>query len=446
MVTAVVPEGPTIVILREQLEQLRGKKILRAEGNAKIDMARLLGRRITAVRSWGKHFLIELPGFAVRVHFLMFGSYTIDTRKDREPRLRIHVAGSEVNFYSCAIRLVEGDLDATYDWSADVMSDAWDAAAAGRKLRAMPEAFICDALLDQTVFSGVGNIIKNEVLFRVREHPLSLVGAMPPPRLRAIIEQARQQDQGEGESQEEGRVIVIGTAGWSIPRRCAKRFASEGTHLQRYSMQLRGVEIDTSFYRRHAVTTYQRWARQTPRNFRFAVKLPRQITHDQHLRASRLPLQEFLADVAGLGSRLGPLIVQLPPSLAFERRVARTFFELLRERHAGLVVCEPRHASWFEAAADTLLQRYRIGRVAADPAVVPAAAEPGGWRGVVYYRLHGSPRMYWSDYEPARLAEWARALRTSPRGQVWCVFDNTAAGAATGNALQLLKMVANSSG
>jgi uncharacterized protein YecE (DUF72 family) len=151
-------------------------------------------------------------------------------------------------------------------------------------------------------------------------------------------------------------VIIIATAGWSIPRQCAKRFAGEGTHLQRYSRRLRGVEIDTSFYRRHAFATYQRWARQTPRSFRFAVKLPREITHDQRLRASRLPLQEFLADVAGLRSRLGPLIAQLPPSLAFEPRVARTFFQLLRERHAGPVVCEPRHASWFEPPAEALLQ------------------------------------------------------------------------------------------
>jgi endonuclease-8 len=190
-ITGAVPEGPSIVILREQLAHLRGRKILRAEGNAKIPMARLVGQRIVAVRSWGKHFLLALPGFAVRVHFLMFGSYTLNERKDREPRLRLAVRGCEVNFYSCAIRLVEGDLDANYDWSADVMSDSWDPAAARRKLRAMPDAFICDALLDQSVFSGVGNIIKNEVLFRVREHPLSKVGALPAAKLRAIVEQAR---------------------------------------------------------------------------------------------------------------------------------------------------------------------------------------------------------------------------------------------------------------
>lgn len=232
-------------------------------------------------------------------------------------------------------------------------------------------------------------------------------------------------------------MIVVATAGWSIPRASARRFDGDGTHLQRYARQLRGVEINSSFYRRHAEATYQRWASQAPRNFRFAVKLPRLITHDQRLRAARVPLQEFLAEIAGLRSRLGPLIVQLPPSLPFEPRVARGFFRLLRECHAGHVVCEPRHASWFEPAADKLLQAFQVGRVAADPAVLPAAAHPGGWPGIAYYRLHGSPRKYWSDYEPARLAQWAQELRTLPRGAAWCVFDNTASGAAAANALQM---------
>lgn len=235
-------------------------------------------------------------------------------------------------------------------------------------------------------------------------------------------------------------MIVIATAGWSIPRVCAERFPGEGTHLQRYAQVFRGAEIDSSFYRDHARETYARWGRQTPRAFTFAVKLPRRITHDGRLKGARKPLEEFLDGLVGLGRRLGPLIVQLPPSLAFESRTARTFFTLLRERHDGPVVCEPRHASWFELEAEKLLIRHRIGRVAADPAVVPAAAFPGGWPGIVYYRLHGSPRKYWSIYEVERVARWAQALRALPRGTLaWCVFDNTAGGGAAGNALQMLK-------
>jgi endonuclease-8 len=187
-----VPEGPSIVLLREQVTRFSGRNILAAEGNARIDMQRLVGEEVRAFRSWGKHFLIELPRVAVRIHFLMFGSWTIDERKEREPRLRLAFSNGEVNFYSCAVRLIEAPLEATYDWAGDVMSEQWDAAAARRKLRARPKVFICDALLDQDVFAGVGNIIKNEVLFRVRVHPLSLVGALPAARLRAIVEQARQ--------------------------------------------------------------------------------------------------------------------------------------------------------------------------------------------------------------------------------------------------------------
>ena len=189
-----MPEGPSIVILREEVESFTGRKILRAEGNAtKIDKARLVGQRIVAFRSWGKHFLIQFADFSLRVHFLMFGSYRINERKDAPPRLSLEFADrSELNFYSCSVRYVEGSLDAVYDWSGDVMSDQWDAASARKKLRAMPDTLVCDALLDQNVFAGVGNIIKNEVLFRLRIHPLSTVGALPAGKLRALVEQARQ--------------------------------------------------------------------------------------------------------------------------------------------------------------------------------------------------------------------------------------------------------------
>jgi endonuclease VIII len=187
-----MPEGPTIVILREQVSRFAGCRIERAEGNAKIDLARLRGRRVAAFRSWGKHFLIDLDGWALRVHFLMFGSYTIDGRKPRAPRLSLAFGTGELNLYSCAIREIEGDLDAAYDWTADVMSDSWDSRAAHRKLRAMPEAYVCDALLDQQVFAGVGNIIKNEVLFRIGVHPLSRVGALPVAKRRELVRHARQ--------------------------------------------------------------------------------------------------------------------------------------------------------------------------------------------------------------------------------------------------------------
>lgn len=188
-----MPEGPSIVILKELTTDFAGKQIAQAVGNAKIDKDRLVGQVIRSLRSWGKHFLIELPGFFIRVHFLMFGSYTINERKEVAPRLSLQFPdGTELNFYACSVKYVEGELDEIYDWSGDVMSDQWNPAAARKKLRAQPEKLACDALLDQDIFAGVGNIIKNEVLFRIRVHPLSEIGALPPPKLRALVEQARE--------------------------------------------------------------------------------------------------------------------------------------------------------------------------------------------------------------------------------------------------------------
>jgi endonuclease-8 len=187
-----MPEGPSIVILREEAAGFVGQRILRAEGNAKIDMTRLPGKRVESLRSFGKQTLIELPDVAIRIHLLMFGSYRINERKEAAPRLSLGFDNGELNFYTCSVRLLDGDLDELYDWRGDVMSDAWDPALARRKLRAMPDTLVCDALLDQNVFAGVGNIIKNEVLYRIRVHPLSTVGALPPRKLGELVKQARE--------------------------------------------------------------------------------------------------------------------------------------------------------------------------------------------------------------------------------------------------------------
>ncbi len=201
------------------------------------------------------------------------------------------------------------------------------------------------------------------------------------------------------------------------------------------------AEINSSFHRPHRTTTYERWAAAVPAGFRFAVKLPRTITHDLRLRRCRLPLERFLGESAGLGDRRGPLLVQLPPSLAFEPRVAARFFDLLRSRHPGPVVCEPRHASWFAAPAEQLLRRFAIARVAADPAPAAGAGRTGGAETLRYYRLHGAPRKYWSRYDRGAIAGVAAAIAAAPV-EVWCIFDNTASGAALVNALELRAAVA----
>jgi len=231
--------------------------------------------------------------------------------------------------------------------------------------------------------------------------------------------------------------VRIGTAGWSIPRASASRFASAGTHLQRYARELRCAEINSSFYRPHTATTYAKWRDSTPADFRFAVKLPRTITHELKLHDARAPLIAFLDQTAGLAEKRGPILVQLPPSLAFEATVVTSFLDLVRDLYDGLIVCEPRHATWFSPAADSLLERYLVSRVAADPPPVPAAIVPAGRPELAYFRLHGSPRMYWSRYDQQFIAALAATIRSMPAAEVWCIFDNTASGSAMENAWEL---------
>jgi uncharacterized protein YecE (DUF72 family) len=232
--------------------------------------------------------------------------------------------------------------------------------------------------------------------------------------------------------------FYVGTAGWSIPRASAQRCPLPGSHLERYARSFRCAEINSSFYRPHAAATYARWAASTPERFRFAVKLPRDITHVQELRRSRRRLEQFFAEIAGLGVKRGPVLIQLPPSLAFNTRMAGRFFTCLRSIDRGPLVCEPRHPSWFERRADALLNSFTVARVAADPARAPGADRPGGWDTLAYFRLHGSPHTYWSRYDDTYLDALARHILTlPPHVEAWTIFDNTAAGAALENAWTL---------
>jgi len=231
--------------------------------------------------------------------------------------------------------------------------------------------------------------------------------------------------------------IFIGCAGWSIRRELQSLFPDSGTHLERYAQRLLTVEINSSFYRPHQAKTYARWADSTPDPFRFAVKCPRTITHDLRLRNVDESLQQFVSEIQGLGSKLGPVLVQLPPSLKFERAAVETFLRTLRTFLLTPVACEPRHVSWFSPDAEAVLNEYEVARVAADPHPCgPESGQVGGWSGLRYFRLHGSPRMYYSAYDDVYLQRLAEQLiGAAEESQVWCIFDNTAAGAAIENAL-----------
>lgn len=240
------------------------------------------------------------------------------------------------------------------------------------------------------------------------------------------------------------RAPRIGCAGWSIPAEHRHLFGPGDSGLARYATRFDAVEINSSFYRPHQRKTYQRWADTVPPDFRFSVKAPKAITHEQRLERSGAALDRFVDEIEGLGDKLGGVLVQLPPSLMFDARIAANFFAMLRRRVSAGIACEPRHASWFAAASDVLWERYGIARVGADPALHDEAAiavGKGAWR---YWRWHGSPRMYYSAYGEDRLQSLAAQVRTSTpaRAEPWIIFDNTAQGHATADAARLQALLA----
>lgn len=237
--------------------------------------------------------------------------------------------------------------------------------------------------------------------------------------------------------------IFVGTAGWSIAAQHRQHFPAVGTALERYSRVLHAAEINSSFYRPHRFETYQRWADAVSEKFRFAVKLPKAITHEHRLKDCAALLDAFFEQASGLGEKLGVVLVQLPPSLRFEEDIAEAFLGELRAYGSVRIALEPRHESWFQAEANAALDRFGVARVAADPARFAGGGLPGGSSELAYFRLHGSPRVYYSNYSPESLRATLAQIEdaTGSSRQVWCIFDNTAQSHAVGNALDLSAMI-----
>lgn len=231
----------------------------------------------------------------------------------------------------------------------------------------------------------------------------------------------------------------MGTAGWSIPRPLAHLFPAEGSSLERYAALFPAAEINSSFHRPHRSSTWQRWHDSVPETFRFSVKLPKEITHQRRLIDCSEALDRFTDEAAILREKLAVFLVQLPPKLSFHEQTAAAFFDQLSSRSPAQIVCEPRHISWLSSKATLLFENRKIARVAADPPMSAEAAVPGGWDGIAYWRLHGSPVMYRSSYAD-RISKLARILRSSAAEKaIWCIFDNTASGAGAADSLQLLE-------
>lgn len=233
----------------------------------------------------------------------------------------------------------------------------------------------------------------------------------------------------------------VGAAGWSIPSRYQDDLPGSGSHLERYAQRLNAVEINSSFHRHHRVQTYARWAASVPAHFRFSVKVPRALTHEGELTANPEVLDPFIEEIQGLDAKLALLLVQLPPKLEFDIASTRRFFNAIHRRIDVRLVCEPRHPSWGSQRADKLLADLEVPRVAADPPLWAGANEPGGCEKLAYFRWHGQPRKYYSDYGKECLATLERQMTQSPASQTWAIFDNTAHGFALSNALAVADAV-----
>jgi uncharacterized protein YecE (DUF72 family) len=239
------------------------------------------------------------------------------------------------------------------------------------------------------------------------------------------------------------RGIHIGLAGWSeaVSRHRASfptAFDPTATALAKYATAFGFVEINASFYRQFRAETYAKWADDVPENFRFSVKMHRLITHYTRLKNAAL-LEPFFESVAGLGEKLAVVLVQLPPSLIFDPVAARIFFDALRARHAGPVACEPRHESWRQVEALSLLCDHHVGLVRVDVPVPEREADHDD--SPIYIRLHGAPRRYYSSYGSEQLMQTAEFLRLNPRRRRFVVFDNTASSAAVRNGLELTRLL-----
>ena len=237
--------------------------------------------------------------------------------------------------------------------------------------------------------------------------------------------------------------IRVGIAGWSNPSEKKSERGPHRSHLSFYADQFSCVEINSSFHKPHRAATYARWRDETPANFRFSVKLPRAISHDNRLRRSARDVALFYEDIMHLKPKLGAVLVQLPPSLEYNAAVVRSFFNAMPRMRGVAITCEPRHASWFSATADEALRRLKVSRVGADPARQECADIPGGVRRFAYFRWHGTPRIYYSKYSTAQLARFADTVRRAGAKDSWCIFDNTAAYAAWDDALRLTALLDN---
>lgn len=186
-----MPEGPSIVIVKEKLQLFKGKKVLSVGGYAAIGRKKISGKKLTDIKTWGKHLLLLFGKTTLRVHFMLFGSYAIDPEGNRRSKMTLRFSNGMLEFYLTGLEIIDTPLTEYYDWSTDILHNSWDAKAAAKKIKAKENTLICDCLMDQAIVSGSGNIIKNEVLFRAKVHPMARAGKLPAAVVTRIVNGVR---------------------------------------------------------------------------------------------------------------------------------------------------------------------------------------------------------------------------------------------------------------
>lgn len=227
-------------------------------------------------------------------------------------------------------------------------------------------------------------------------------------------------------------MIRIGTSGWRYPewRDGFYRGVPQRRWLGHLAEHVDTVEINSSFYHPQPRTNYLKWVAETPPDTTFSVKGPKLVTHVKRLRDTEEPLRAFFDSLA-LGTKQGPVIWQLPPSLRFDRRVLEDFLAVLPPgRHA----LEPRHESFRTDTYFDLLHEHGVAHVVSDAPTFPCIEAVTA--DFAYVRLHGHDELYISSYDDRALDEWAERIRGWNR-DTYVYFDNTMHGAAPYNALAL---------
>ena len=187
-------EGPSVRAIADRLLDFRGKTVVGVTGNTKESKDDAMGERVQAIFSRGKNLFIQFSASSYKIHFLMFGSYRVnEERKGMTPRLALIFEDGVMNFYNCSVKLFPNEeIDGQYPEELDITSPRWALEKTVKHASKQSDQLVCDLLLDQDVFPGVGNIIKNEALWIARTHPLSLVGGMTRRQMRKVAAEARE--------------------------------------------------------------------------------------------------------------------------------------------------------------------------------------------------------------------------------------------------------------